>query len=147
MARKVLSHIELDRYLDEFATQPDTFQRRALELIETFDKQSIDLEITDPATWHRNGTPVTSATIENQLRADIDNILILDREPEARLARRIEFARLRLEKLLAETGLSMTDLEHGVTGSPQSFIGQGTLTCSLPPKVCRRWAELHALRT
>ena len=30
MARKVLSHIELDRYLDEFATQPDTFQRRAL---------------------------------------------------------------------------------------------------------------------
>lgn len=147
MARKVLSHIELDRYLDEFATQPDTFQRRALELIETFDKQSIDLEITDPATWHRNGTPVTSATIENQLRADIDNILILDREPEARLARRIEFARLRLEKLLAETGLSMSDLEHGVTGSPQSFIGQGTLTCSLPPKVCRRWAELHALRT
>lgn len=147
MARKVLSHSELDGYLDELSTSPDTFQRMALELVDQFDKQGLDLEITDPARWHKNGKAVTPATIENQLRADIDNIVILDREEEARLARRIEFARFRLEKLLSETGLTMEDLEHGVAGSPQSFIGQGELTCSLPPRVCRRWAELHALRT
>lgn len=147
MARKTLSHAELDRTLDDFARTPDTFQKAALKLIEELDRKGTDLEITDPATWHKGGVSPEPARIENQLRADIDEITLLDRVSEARLARRIEFARMRLEKLLSETGLSLSDLEHGIAGSPQSFIGQGRMTCTLPVKVCRRWAELHALRT
>lgn len=148
MAKKLIAHTELDAYLDDLAKSPETFKAKTLELIEKFDRKGIDLEITNPATWHREPNSTSQpVAADNQLRTDVDQIVTMGREDEARLARRIEFARLRLEKLLSTSGLTMADLEHGVSGSPQAFIGQGTMSCTLPPKVCRRWAELHALRT
>ena len=144
---KTLTHAELDRTLDRLARKPDSFQKDALELAAELDRKGVDLEISDPASWHKSTVSTQPTRFENQLRADIDGIELLDREAEARLARRIEFARLRLEKLLSETGLTLADLEHGISGSPQAFLGQGRMTCTLAPKVCRRWAELHALRT
>lgn len=142
MVRNQLSHSQLDARLDELAQNPGTFQTRALELAAEFDRKGIDLEITDPATWHKTGVSVQQVAIDNQLRADVDQMVIMGREEEARLARRIEFARLRLERLLSEAGLTMADLEHG-PGNGKSADGQPVL----PPKIVRRWTELHALRT
>lgn len=151
MSRKVLAHRDLDAHLDVLARKPDDFHKEALKLIDEFDRKGIDLEITDPSSWHREVPPTHHVTVENQLRADIDSVVLLDREDEARLARRIEFAKLRLEKALAAAGLSMADLEHNVSGAPSSFspssFSKGELRCELPPRVCRRWAEWHALRT
>jgi RNA polymerase sigma factor (sigma-70 family) len=143
MVRNQLSHSQLDARLDELAQNPGTFQTRALELAAEFDRKGIDLEITDPATWHKSGVPVQQVAIDNQLRADVDQMVIMGREEEARLARRIEFARLRLERLLSEAGLTMADLEHSSSGTGKSTDGQPVL----PPRIVRRWTELHALRT
>jgi RNA polymerase primary sigma factor len=70
------------------------------------------------------------------------------------LARRIEFARVRLKLAMDECGLEVSDLERSMSFAP-SYAGAvsvgaerpaGGLDCTLPPKVCRRWMELHALR-
>jgi RNA polymerase primary sigma factor len=143
MVRNQLSHRQLDARLDEFAQNQGTFQTRALELAADFDRKGIDLEITDPASWHKTGAAVQQVAIDNQLRADVDQMVIMGREEEARLARRIEFARLRLERLLSEAGLTMADLEHGPPSGDRPADGQHPL----PPKIVRRWTELHALRT
>ncbi len=147
MSRKVLAHTDLDARLDVLARQADAFHKSALDLVDEFDRKGIDLEISDPTLWHRGVAPMHTVTVENQLRADIDTVLQLDREDEARLARRIEFARLRLEKALSHAGLTFADLEHNVSGPPQAYVKGGEIRCELPPRVCRRWAEWHALRT
>lgn len=147
MTRKVLAHQDLDARLDVLASKPDDFHKEALKLIDEFDRKGIDLEITDPLSWHRDAPVTHNVTVENQLRSDIDSVVLLGREDEARLARRIEFAKLRLEKALSAAGLSFADLEHNVNGSPQAFVSKSELRCELPPRVCRRWAEWHALRT
>lgn len=151
MAKKVLAHAELDAYLDELAKHPDTFRAKALELIAEFDRKGIDLEISDPSTWRRAGAPVSQVPFDSQLRSDIDSIEHLDREREAQLARRVEFARFRLEQAVAAAGLTIDDLEHNISGSPQAYLAANSagasLRCELPARVCRRWAELHALRT
>src|SRR6185503_3017937 len=69
------------------------------------------------------------------------------REEEARLARRIEFARVRLKNAMNEAGLSSKDIESGASPTPTVFLVTGSADCTLPPKVLRRWSELHALRT
>src|SRR6185503_16548129 len=69
------------------------------------------------------------------------------REEEARLARRIEFARVRLKNAMNEAGLSSKDIESGASPTPTVFLVTGSADCTLPPKVCRRWSELHSLRT
>jgi RNA polymerase primary sigma factor len=147
MPKKFIAHKDLDARLDVLALQPETFQKTALDLIDEFDRKGIDLEISDPATWHRELQSTPGVTVENQLRRDIDTVVTLDREDEARLARRIEFARLHLEKALSSAGLTFDDLEHNVSGAPQAYLKGGDLRCELPPRVCRRWAEWHALRT
>ena len=61
------------------------------------------------------------ASIEEQLRAEIETITIMDREEEARHARRIEFARLRLEHALSRAGLEAEDLDGRVTYDPTTY--------------------------
>ena len=150
MVAKMLKHSELDAVLDRFAVTPDTFEKDMQTLAVEYDAKAIDLEITDPATWHR-GTKTTREgarfSIESQLRTEVDSITIMDRESESKLARRIEFARVRLDRALADAGLTQEDLEGGVSGNPAAYVGSQPLNCTLPPRVCRRWAELHALRT
>ena len=87
------------------------------------------------------------ASIEEQLRAEIETITIMDRVEEARHARRIEFARLRLEHALSRAGLEAEDLDGRVTYDPTTYRDVCSSSCDLPEDLCRRWVELHHLRT
>jgi hypothetical protein len=106
---KLLTHVQLDERLERLAAEPERFAQACLELAAEFDRDNIALEIADPLSWRR---PVETAgqaarvTLAQQFRAEVDSITIMDRESEARLARRIEFARVRFEKVLADTGVS-----------------------------------------
>ena len=71
----------------------------------------------------------------------------MDREEEARHARRIEFARLRLEAALKSAGMTEEDLEGKVHYDPTTYREVTHSVCELPADLCRRWVELHHLRT
>ncbi len=143
------SHAELDALLDELAADPETFTEKARALAKTWNEEGYELEISDPASWRRSVTYSHDAprSVEDQLRDEVDRILLLDREPEAQLARRVEFARLRLDLALEAAGLDDEDLEGRVSSTPAPGAPTGMLECSLPGDVCRRWVELHSLRT
>jgi len=145
---KTLTHKQLDERLDRFARTPEAFVRKCQRLIRDLDAKRVDLEVSDPSNW-RSGAPFEEGArvpLSQQFRSDVDSIVIHDREDEARLARRIEFARLRLARALKAEGLSEQALvestPRGPYGATQSLVG----CCDLPKCVCRRWMELHALR-
>lgn len=154
MHRRSISHKDLDKKLDPAADQPERFEAIARKLVNALDATAIDLEVTDPQSWRNpsiesQGGPRTSYM--NQFRADVEAIRIMDREEEARLARRIEFARLRLRAALERAGLD----ESAVV--PAAGLGSPALTSAtpcedpeaakLPCEVVKRSIELHALRT
>lgn len=147
---KTISYDDLDRQLDGFARKVETFDRRARRLARKLNDEEVDLELASPGSW-RSGPPRLPrdgvSTIEEQLRAEIDVIQLMDREDEARLARRIEFARHRLTLALEAEGLSQEDLDGAVHYNPTTFREVEPTECLLPPTICRRWKELHALRT
>jgi RNA polymerase sigma factor (sigma-70 family) len=152
---RIIKHVDLDRRLDRLAKDPEHFTHKAGALVKELDAQGTDLEISDPMSWRKDAKltdePVRSS-VDSQLRSEIDNILILDRESESRLARRIEFARLRVHSALAAAGLTEADLDGGLPcGGDASTGGDADRTNAtertLPPSVCKRWRELHALRT
>ena len=155
---KILTHAQLDAKLDLLAEKalaafaegkPDTFVPAARKLVETLDKSGTALEVSDPLSWRR---PVKAPSggqrlaLSQQFRAEVDSIVPLDREAEQRLARRLEFARLRLERALEETGVAPDRLPKGV-GTPGLGLQGGIGGCTRPARVCRRWFELHALRS
>jgi RNA polymerase sigma factor (sigma-70 family) len=148
---RIIKHADLDKRLDRLAQDPDQFTPRARELVKELDAKGFDLEISDPSSWRKEASLSDEAprtSVESQLRNEIDNISILDREAESRLARRVEFARLRLEASLEAVGMSTQDLEGGVALNRETTVGgRQRVDCALPPRVCRRWSELHALRT
>jgi RNA polymerase sigma factor (sigma-70 family) len=149
---QIIKHVDLDRRLDRLIGDPDQFADKARKLVQELDLQGIDLEISDPASWRKESSvadETARTSVESQLRNEIDNITLLDREAEARLARRIEFARIRLQVALEAAGLTGDDLEGRVTPSHEnaSTLAPRTVECTLPPPLCRRWSELHALRT
>jgi RNA polymerase sigma factor (sigma-70 family) len=146
----------LDARLERLAEEPQAFAAKAEQLARRLESTGVDLEISDPAAWRRPrpGSAETRISLQGQFRYDVDTILPLGREEEARLARRIEFARVRLKLAMDECGLEVSDLERSMSFAP-SYAGAASvgaerpaagLDCTLPPKVCRRWMELHALR-
>lgn len=140
----------LDLRLDGLARDIESFDTGARKLAAEWNARGIDLELSPPESWRKNSESTRRqgvASIEELLRTEIDSILHLDREPEARLARRIEFARLRLELALEEEGLDQEDLEGAVSYDPATYRSVQPTRCLLPPVICRRWVELHALRT
>ncbi len=148
MSGKIIPHRELDQRLDELALDPEHFEANARKLARKLERQGLDLEISNPHSW-RNPIPPTSTrpTVENQLRAEIDSFILIGREDEARLARRIVFARTRLQLALESANLTLEDLNGGVGAMPASIPGRSRIDCALFPQVCRRWTEWHALRT
>jgi RNA polymerase sigma factor (sigma-70 family) len=118
--------------LDRAAADPDRFEAECLELIEVLDADDTRLEVTSPDTWRCGNRSTSSTSFVQQFRADVDAIKPLDREEEARLARRIELARLRYDKALREDGPS--DERKKGESRPSA-------------RVNRRGMELHALRT
>ncbi|MBK7642187.1 MAG: sigma-70 family RNA polymerase sigma factor [Planctomycetes bacterium] len=148
MHGKIVSHEELDALLNEFALDPENFSAQARKLAKRFDRQRRDLEISDPQSWQRSAPEsVDRPSTDSQLRADIDRFILIGREPEARLARRIQFARIRLELALETADLDFEDLNGGKGSLAASLPGRSKVNCEAFPKVCRRWTEWHTLRT
>ena len=52
-----------------------------------------------------------------------------------------------VDKALADTGVSRERLPQGVGQVTFGIQGATSAGCSLPARICRRWFELHALRT
>jgi len=125
--RNYIQHKELDSLLDAMAARPDTFEAEAWAEIVRLDALDRDLEVTEPDAWRRSLEPRSPRGFAQQFRADVETILPLDREEEARLARRIEFARLRLQRARAST-------EARAPGSDAAL------------RLQRREQELHVLR-
>lgn len=151
MTQKTIPHTQLDALLDPLAVHPAAFDKKARALARKFDSKGWNLEIRDPQSW-RKPVPVASArhTLEQQLRSEIECFLIMEREEEAQLARRIQFARLRLELALDAAGLKLEDLDGGSLEQAASLPGVHARTrqgCKDFPRVCRRWTEWHSLRT
>lgn len=141
---------DLDLLLDRYADDPEGFTAKAKRRAQEWNRQGVELELRDPASWRTPARVVEEprvASIEEQLRAEIDTITIMDREEEARHARRIEFARLRLEHALARAGMTEEDLEGRVDYDPTTYRNVCPDSCALPEDLCRRWVELHHLRT
>lgn len=147
--KKILKHTELDLKLDRLAADPDGFVKGCLDLAKRLDRQGVGHEISDPMGWRRARSADEQAQrvpLNQQFRAEVEAILPLDREEESRLARRIEFLRLRLHGVLEAEGLDadswIDGALRGTHGSAQALLGKS----DLPARVCRRWMELHALR-
>lgn len=142
---------DLDRLLDRYAEEPEDFTRKAKRRAQDWNRAGYDLELRDPESWRKESgverPDSRVATIEEQLRAEIDTITIMSREEEARHARRVEFARLRLEHALQRAGLTEEDIEGKVHYDPTTYRQVSGATCALPENICRRWVELHHLRT
>ncbi len=150
MARKILTHARLDAYLDGFAQDPEGFEASCRALIRRLDKGGVALEISDPQSWRRplpEGHVHRGSFLE-QFRADVDRIEIQDREDEARLARRIEFARLRLAIARGGESMDPTEALEGVGQLASVWMHAQGGGKGLPSeRIMRRAAELHALRT
>lgn len=150
MAR-ILSHSDLDRKLDQLAADPEHFTENSRKLAAQLDKSNTALEIADPKSWRRPtvaGDEAHRVALKQQFRAEVEAFIQLERAPEARLARRVEFARIRLDKALEETGVLRESLPSAI--GHVSFGPRGAVVatgCTLPARLCRRWFELHALRT
>jgi RNA polymerase sigma factor (sigma-70 family) len=148
--KQLVKYKELDSHLDRLAKDLEGFEAQARALAASWNAEGKTLDLPSPQDWRRpveTPRPGGVASIEEQLRAEIDSIVRMDREPEAKLARRIEFARLRLELAREEHGLSEEDMDGAVSYDPTTFMGVEPSRCELPAVVCRRWVELHALRT
>ena len=124
LTRNIKTLDELDLLLDRYATDIDGFAAKAKRRAQDWNRQEIDLELRDPLSWRKpvnTDVATTSrgvASIEEQLRKEIDNLTIMDREEEARHARRIEFARFRLEHALQRASLTMEDIDGKVSYDP-----------------------------
>ena len=139
MTKKLLL-AELDARLTEAAQTPDTYDRVMGEYAVQCDCNELELELLDPIQWRRSADRVTlsrSNSLEQLFRADVAAILPLDKEEETALARRIEFARVRLESALERAGVDFEEL------SPDNVDVESV---PLPSEALVRWREWHALR-
>ena len=150
MANQLLTHAEVDAHFQPATDAPERFERLADRLLR--DAEASDLELTDPLSWRRAATagPQHAGSFLTQFRQDVDAITTLDRDAESLLARRIEFARLRLERAVAAAGLEEAEVDEGIAhpglGWSSAAVAEVLAASSLPRDVARRWVELHALR-
>ena len=154
MRVKTISPHELDERLSLAAQDLESYDPVVASLIDDLDSRGVDLELSDPLTW-RGGDSLTERrtprSLEEQFRAEVEAIETLDREPEARLARRIELARRRLEGALERHGIDPEDVSGRPTHRHVDDVAVEDAApageCQYPEEVCKRWYELHALRT
>ncbi len=151
MKAKTITPQELDRRLAQAAANLDSYDTFVDTLIRDLDKRGVDLELEDPLTWRVGNSGVdrrSARNLEEQFRMEVDAIRHLDREAEANLARRIEFVRRRLDQALARHGIDPETLgaEEPLRHPADSVEGHEP-PCRYPDAICRRWLELHWLRT
>jgi RNA polymerase primary sigma factor len=134
--QEILTQEALDRLLDDAAVPPESFEERVEALIERLDAEERDLEIRDSRSWRRSDPARdTHTSFVEQFRADVETILTLNREEEARLARRIQFARMRLER------------ERKRADAAPAPARRGKAKRTAAQRLQRRAMELHALRS
>ena len=139
MKKKLLLN-ELDGRLSEAARRPSTYDRVMRAFAAQCDREDLSLERVDPSSWRRSVDRVKLSrgnSLEQLFRADVAAILPLNREEESVLARRVEFARVRLEGALKRTGIDLEELD------PDHVDVE---SASLPSETLIRWREWHALR-
>lgn len=154
MTQKILNQTELDARLEALLPNGDiqtdeTYGKGLQALVEEVDKAGLALEILDRETWYGEAKTVSDrkvASIEEQFRSEVDRILIQDREAEAQLARRIEFARLRFDRAAERAGMDSAELKGRLPNSPADVAPDQLGVQELPEEVFLRWQELHALR-
>ena len=127
---RTIDHVRLDKFLEVFARRPVRFAQDARRLCVALDARGFDLEIADPHLWRR-GYGSKGVAVENQFTSEVGEVRTMGSEEELRLARRIEFATIRLNRALEQHGIEAKDLVGGSTPSPA---------------ICRRRREWHALR-
>ena len=133
---------DVDGQLTQWAVDPDSFETKAKRLARRWNRDGLELVLAGPDSWRKPAKTAPKgrvASVEEQLRTEIDLIMSMGREDEACLARRIEFSRHLLADALKAEGLTEKDLE-----SPS---GEGGPCERLPASVCLRWRELQAQRT
>ncbi|MDP6519635.1 MAG: sigma-70 family RNA polymerase sigma factor [Planctomycetota bacterium] len=151
LRQTVISHGDLDdriRVLVEKTS--DAGDVSLADLAREIGAAGAQLEVRGHWQWRdeeRKQRPSTTASVEEQLRQEVDRIRPLSREEEQGLARRMEVARLLLAQALDSENLTHEDLEAAWCFVPERGWEQSCEECSVPPLVCRRWKELHALRT
>ena len=94
---------ELDRRLSLAAERPSTYDRKLKRFASECDRKGLSLEGESSDEWKSSlasSRTARAGSLEQLFRNEVAAIEPLDREGEARLARRIEFARLRLERAL-----------------------------------------------
>jgi RNA polymerase sigma factor (sigma-70 family) len=154
MSHPAILHAELDALLAPAIKSPESFESVALAGIQKLDLGGTPLEICDHQSWRRkprNFAGPSSASFLHQFRADVDTIETLERDEESNLARRLEFARMRLDIAVTREGLAPEDVQEGIAhmgmGWTREVAEQTVAASQLPEQVARRWVELHALRT
>lgn len=147
MASELFTAEELDAHLDVLAQDQEGFEVECERLAARLDREKRDLAIADPSTWKRD--PGSMPTSADPFRVEVESIQTLDREREAQLARRIEFARVRLRLAREAAGLEPGEVLDGVGQLAQQWMsteGEPKRRSSAD-KVMVRAAELHALRS
>ena len=149
MTNKTIHQADIDRVLDPAAENPERFEALAEELLERMDREELDLELRVASQWTRAQSERSgNTTFLAQFRHDVERIELLDRADEARLARRIELARLRLERAWRAAGLGEGDPQAEVPLVPSEDPNRPPEVAAshLPAEVARRCVELHSLR-
>ena len=148
MNKTTIRQQDLDRWLDELAHEPESYDAGLEKLVAEHDHDGLRLLLEDPLSW-RDPLPAQAESrarsIEEQFRIEVDRIRIQTREEEARLARRIEFARARYEAALERAGIAPEDIPSQHPESRGNLDAEGD--SGLPQEVLLRWDELHSLRT
>jgi RNA polymerase primary sigma factor len=131
---------ELDSRLSLAAETPSTYDRSMEGFALECDRRGVALEMADSSAWRRSPEQMKLSgrcSLEGLFRAEVRAIRELDREEEARLARRIEFARVRLEGALDRAGTDLVELDPDRRKVEEA---------GLPAEALARWKEWHGLR-
>jgi RNA polymerase primary sigma factor len=138
---------ELDQRLSSAAKKPSSYDRALKTIVSECDRRGLSLEEESEGEWRNSLATKRSpkgGSLEQLFRNEVASIEPLDRESEAKLARRIEFARLRLERALSRVGIVSKEL-----ASFRFHLDPDHRDQELPelsPEVQNRWNEWHALR-
>jgi RNA polymerase primary sigma factor len=146
----ILKQTDLDSRLNALLNSSADYDQGLQDLVTEIDHAGLALEILDSESWYgepRSERGGKANSIEEQFRLEVDRILIQDRESEASLARRMEFARVRFDRALERSGIDPEDLAGRLPTAAAASASNLGVQPGFPEEVLCRWTELHALRT
>lgn len=121
--------------LEALDVPTDRFDEALEALVVELDAEDCDLEVLDPSAWRRPTEGIGPISVAGQFRMDVNAIQVMDRDQEMRLAKRLQFCRLRLQRAGLAVGASSRELEALMLSSAEP-------QCALE----RRAQELQRLR-